>query len=105
MLTKMSPQNKLKKMIVKLPRHPLIMANSDFVYQECMQIRKCRVNLERIKGQTAAAAAGHPFPLKSKPKRCCVRVARLPDVERSEISVTPASSIVCSDFDDDSSTE
>ncbi|XP_023176237.1 uncharacterized protein LOC111603039 [Drosophila hydei] len=99
----MSPQKKLKKMVIKIPRHPFIMAHGDFNYQERAQIRKCRVNLERIKGQ-AGAAAGHPFPLKPKQKRCCVRVARLPDVERSETSMTPASSIVCSDFDD-SSTE
>jgi len=38
--------------------------------------------------------------LKPKPKRCIVRVARLPDVERSEISVTPASSIMNSDIDE-----
>ncbi|XP_064548191.1 uncharacterized protein HP4 [Drosophila montana] len=99
----MSHQNKIKKMVIKIPRHPYIIAQGEFDYQERVQIRKCRVNLERMKGQQTVG--GRPFPLKPKPKRCCVRVARLPNVERSEISVTPASSIVCSDFDDDSADE
>ncbi|KAH8402842.1 hypothetical protein KR222_002660, partial [Zaprionus bogoriensis] len=94
----MSPPSKLRKMVIKIPRHPYIMAQGALDYEHFDQIRKCRVNLERLKGQHAAV--GRPFPLKPKPKRCCVRVARLPNDERSEISVTPASSIVCSDFDD-----
>lgn len=95
---KMSPPKKTRKMVIKIPRHPYIMAQRDLIYQEHDQVRKCRVNLEKLKGQHATV--GRPFPLKPKPKRCCVRVARLPNVERSELSVTPASSLVCSDFDD-----
>ncbi|XP_034482352.1 uncharacterized protein LOC117787842 [Drosophila innubila] len=95
----MSPPNKTKKMVIKIPRHPFIRAESDLNYENGVQIRKCRVNLERIKGFQV-------FPLKpNKQKRCCVRVARLPNVERSEMSVTPASSIVCSDFDNDTADE
>ncbi|XP_032599152.1 uncharacterized protein LOC6556433 [Drosophila grimshawi] len=104
----MSHQNKIKKMIIKIPRHPFIIDQSNVNYQENISLRKCRVNLERINGQQAPSAGGGgglSFPLKAKPKRCCVRVARLPNVERNELSVTPASSIVCSDFDDDSAAE
>lgn len=74
------------------------MDQRELIYQEHEQVRKCRVNLEKLKGQNATV--GRPFPLKPKPKRCCVRVARLPNVDRSELSVTPASSLVLSDFDD-----
>ncbi|KAL7732569.1 hypothetical protein ACLKA6_019199 [Drosophila palustris] len=96
----MSHQNKIKKMIVKIPRHPFIIAQSELSYENRAQIRKCRVNLERIKGLQS-------FPLKkaNKQKRCCVRVARLPNLERTELSVTPASSIVCSDFDNETADE
>ncbi|KAH8365460.1 hypothetical protein KR093_001014 [Drosophila rubida] len=90
----MSPQHKTKKIIIKIPRHPYIMAQGALNYSDRVQIRKCRVNLERMKGLQ------NQFALKPKAKRCCVRVARLPNVDRSEISVTPASSMVCSDFDD-----
>ncbi|XP_062127850.1 uncharacterized protein LOC133840178 [Drosophila sulfurigaster albostrigata] len=96
----MAPQHKTKKIVIKIPRHPYIMAQDELNYTDRVQIRKCRVNLERIKGHQ------NPLTLK-KPnaKRCCVRVARLPNVERNEMSVTPASSIVCSDFDDESTHE
>lgn len=94
----MTPPTKTRKIVIKIPRHPYIMPQRNSSYEEYDQLRKCRVNLERLKGQNGTV--GRPFPLKPKPKRCCVRVARLPNVERSEISVTPASSIVCSDFDD-----
>lgn len=80
-------------MVIKIPRHPFIRTESELIYEHSVQLRKCRVNLERIKGLQV-------FPLKpNKQKRCCVRVARLPNVDRSEMSVTPANSIVCSDFD------
>lgn len=95
---KMSPPKKTRKMVIKIPRHPYIMDQRELIYQEHEQVRKCRVNLEKLKGQNATV--GRPFPLKPKPKRCCVRVARLPNVDRSELSVTPASSLVLSDFDD-----
>lgn len=94
----MSPPKKTRKMVIKIPRHPYIMDQRDLIYHEYDQVRKCRVNLEKLKGQPATV--GRPFPLKPKPKRCCVRVARLPNVDRRELSVTPASSLVCSDFDD-----
>ncbi|KAH8278298.1 hypothetical protein KR044_010185, partial [Drosophila immigrans] len=90
----MSPQSKTKKVVIKIPRHPYITAQGGLDYANRVQIRKCRVNLERLKGL-------QQFVMKKpKAKLCCVRVARLPNVERNEMSVTPASSIVCSDFDD-----
>ncbi|XP_044313785.1 uncharacterized protein LOC123037412 [Drosophila rhopaloa] len=97
----MSP--KTKKMVVKIPRHPYFNVQSERSVEREVeyQVRKCRVNLERIKSSPTT----RPFPLKPKPKRCIVRVARLPDVERSEISVTPASSIINSDIDEGSSSE
>lgn len=97
----MSPKCKTKKMVVKIPRHPYFNVHSERSQEREVeyQVRKCRVNLERIKSNNTGNTA-HPFPLKPKPKRCIVRVARLPDVERSEISVTPASSIINSDFDE-----
>ncbi|KAH8300515.1 hypothetical protein KR018_010565 [Drosophila ironensis] len=96
----MSPKAKLMKMVVKIPRHPYFNVQSDVMQErlrsgEC-QVRKCRVYLERIKAHPGVC----PFPLKPKPKQCIVRVARLPDVDRSEISVTPASSIINSDIDE-----
>lgn len=94
----MSPPNKTRKMVIKIPRHPYIMDQRDLVYHEFDQVRKCRVKVEKLKGQHATV--GRPFPLKPKPKRCRVRLARLPNLDRSELSVTPASSSVCSDFDD-----
>ncbi|KAH8293725.1 hypothetical protein KR054_003449 [Drosophila jambulina] len=96
----MSPKHKTKKMVVKIPRHPYFNVHSERSVEREVeyQVRKCRVNLERLKSNTGNTA--HPFPLKPKPKRCIVRVARLPDVERSEISVTPASSIINSDIDE-----
>lgn len=99
----MSPQNKIKKMVIKIPRHPFIRAQSELNFDNPTQIRKCRVNLERIKGMQASGSCS--FPLKAKAKRCCVRVARLPNDERSEISATPASSIVCSDYNEESNDE
>ncbi|XP_043647878.1 uncharacterized protein LOC122616480 [Drosophila teissieri] len=99
----MSP--KTKKMIVKIPRHPYFNVQGERSVEREVeyQVRKCRVNLERIKSSNTPSS--RPFPLKPKPKRCIVRVARLPDVERSEISVTPASSIMNSDIDEGSSSE
>ncbi|KAH8380373.1 hypothetical protein KR009_010255, partial [Drosophila setifemur] len=99
----MSPKAKTMKIVVKIPRHPYISVQSqrleERIRAEEFQVRKCRVNLERLKpGQPSSSM--RPFPLKPKPKRCIVRVARLPDVERSEISVTPASSIINSEFDE-----
>ncbi|KAI8040970.1 hypothetical protein M5D96_005219 [Drosophila gunungcola] len=97
----MSP--KTKKMVVKIPRHPYFSVQDERSVEREVEykVRKCRVNLERIK--SSSTPASRPFPLKPKPKRCIVRVARLPDVERSEISVTPASSIINSDIDEGSS--
>ncbi|XP_052844158.1 uncharacterized protein LOC128257253 [Drosophila gunungcola] len=99
----MSP--KTKKMVVKIPRHPYFSVQDERSVEREVEykVRKCRVNLERIK--SSSTPASRPFPLKPKPKRCIVRVARLPDVERSEISVTPASSIINSDIDEGSSSE
>ncbi|KAH8351255.1 hypothetical protein KR067_007787, partial [Drosophila pandora] len=102
----MSPKAKKMKMVVKIPRHPYFTVQSDSMQEHMRaveyQVRKCRVNLERIKSSNPGGSSAHScaFPLKPKPKRCIVRVARLPDVERSEISVTPASSIINSEFDE-----
>ncbi|KAH8248002.1 hypothetical protein KR032_009737 [Drosophila birchii] len=97
----MSPKCKTKRMVVKIPRHPYFNVHSERSVEREVeyQVRKCRVNLERLKS-TSGNNTARPFPLIPKPKRCIVRVARLPDVERSEISVTPASSIINSDVDE-----
>ncbi|XP_034656929.1 uncharacterized protein LOC117894144 [Drosophila subobscura] len=86
---------KMKKVVIKIPRHPYFNAQVNPENMVEYQLRKCRVNLERLKPLTTAG----PFALQLK--RCIVRVARLPDVERSEISVTPASSIINSDLDEE----
>ncbi|BFF99827.1 uncharacterized protein DMAD_07630 [Drosophila madeirensis] len=86
---------KMKKVVIKIPRHPYLNAQVNPENMVEYQLRKCRVNLERLKPLTTAG----PFALQLK--RCIVRVARLPDVERSEISVTPASSIINSDLDEE----
>ncbi|XP_017842603.1 uncharacterized protein LOC108599915 [Drosophila busckii] len=88
---------KIKKIVVKIPRHPYIRPQADL---ERVTMRKCRVNLERMKSQQFPE-----FSVNSKQKRCCVRVARLPNVARSELSVTPASSVVYSDFSDGESSD
>ncbi|EDW30474.1 GL17816 [Drosophila persimilis] len=74
---------KIKKVVIKIPRHPYFAVQVDQGNMVEYQLRKCRVNLERLKPPTTTG----PFvlQLKPKPKRCIVRVARLPDVARSDV--------------------
>ncbi|XP_022221723.1 uncharacterized protein LOC111073634 [Drosophila obscura] len=89
---------KIKKVVIKIPRHPYFNVQMDQENMVEYQLRKCRVNLERLRVKPLTTTGS--FALQLKPKRCIVRVARLPNVERSEMSVTPASSII-SDFGDE----
>ncbi|XP_030385923.1 uncharacterized protein LOC115632812 [Scaptodrosophila lebanonensis] len=87
----MAPAIKTKKMVVKISRHPYINAGVDQDRILEQRVRKCRVHVERL--------SCRPSPVKPKRKHCIVRIARLPNLDRSDISATPASSIVCSDLD------
>ncbi|XP_068143223.1 uncharacterized protein HP4 [Drosophila tropicalis] len=90
-----SVQNKMKKMVVRISRHPYFDLHVDHLLQENPnRVRKCRVNLERLKM--------HPKQLKPKHVKVCV--CRLPAYffrERSEISVTPAASIINSEVEEE----
>ncbi|XP_002068643.3 uncharacterized protein LOC6645761 [Drosophila willistoni] len=92
-MSQRSVQNKMKKMVVRIPRHPYLNLHGDHLLQE-NRVRKCRVNLERLKMS----------PKQLKPKHVKVCVCRLPEyffTERSEVSVTPAASIINSEVEEE----